>query len=321
MPEKIFAVASPRSLGGVSMFDAQAQIGAHNVVNFLSDEEMTYRAVRRLQDAGFDVLQVTPTTINIAGSPTQFTDAFNTSLFMEQRPVIKPGAIPAVAEFIDTRETEISGLISMVGTPFEDVLEGVAIEEPRYYMQPLPFPPLKAYWHLDVPAGVSLGNNADRAHRSGITGKGIKVAMVDSGHYAHPFFAARGYRVAPVVLAPGAANATNDESGHGTGESANIFAVAPDVELHPVKMSFVNTKAAFDAAVGLGPDIITCSWGSSNQFGPLSAADQALSASIALAVASGIVVVFSAGNGHWGFPGQHPDVISAGGVFCSPTGR
>jgi hypothetical protein len=36
IPEKIFAVASPKSLGGVSMFDAQAQIRAHNVANFLS---------------------------------------------------------------------------------------------------------------------------------------------------------------------------------------------------------------------------------------------------------------------------------------------
>jgi subtilisin family serine protease len=29
-------------------------------------------------------------------------------------------------------------------------------------------------------------------------------------------------------------------------------------------------------------------------------------------------VIFSAGNGHFGFPGQHPDVISAGGVFMNP---
>ena len=42
--------------------------------------------------------------------------------------------------------------------------------------------------------------------------------------------------------------------------------------------------------------------------GPLSAADNALAAAIALAVARGIIVVFSAGNGHFGFPGQHPDV-------------
>jgi subtilisin family serine protease len=182
------------------------------------------------------------------------------------------------------------------------------------------FAPTKSYWHLDVPAGISLGCNADRAHRSGITGKGIKVAMCDTGHFAHPFFAARGYRVSPVVLGPGAVSPANDEVGHGTGESANIFAVAPDVQLLPVKMSFVNTTAAFNAAVGLGPDIITCSWGSSLQNGPLSAADQALAAAIATAVASGIIVVFSAGNGHFGFPGQHPDVISAGGTFMKIDG-
>jgi subtilisin family serine protease len=31
-------------------------------------------------------------------------------------------------------------------------------------------------------------------------------------------------------------------------------------------------------------------------------------------------VVFSAGNGHFGFPGQHPDVISAGGVYLAQDG-
>jgi subtilisin family serine protease len=86
------------------------------------------------------------------------------------------------------------------------------------------------------------------------------------------------------------------------------------VELLPVKINFVNSIGAFNAAVGLGPHIITCSWGSSTN-GPLSAADQALAAAVAAAVAANIIVVFSAGNGHAGFPGQHPDVISAGGVF------
>ncbi|MDA8233193.1 MAG: S8 family serine peptidase, partial [Clostridia bacterium] len=156
--------------------------------------------------------------------------------------------------------------------------------------------------------------------RGGVTGKDIKVAMVDTGWYKHPFFVERGYRVSPVVLGPSASNPLKDESGHGTGESANIFAVAPDVTLLPVKMSFVNSKGAFDAAVALKPHIITCSWGSSTA-GPLTAADQALAASIAAAVAAGIVVIFSAGNGHAGFPGQHPDVISAGGTYIDADGN
>src|SRR5262249_57393292 len=108
----------------------------------------------------------------------------------------------------------LGGMLSTAATPFADLLEGVAIEEPYYYMAPSIFAPTKAYWHLDVPAGVSLGCNADRAHRAGITGKGIKVAMVDSGHFAHPFFPARSYRVAAVVLAPGATTAAAAGVGH-----------------------------------------------------------------------------------------------------------
>ena len=275
LPRRVYAIASPHSVGGVSMFEAQDQITHETLQNFLSEQDVIDRAVVKLQEAGFDVLQVTPTTIHIAGSPKTYTDAFATKLMTEERPVIKPGAEKTTATFIDSPDTDLNGLISTAGTPFSDVLEGVAIEEPRYFMAPSIFAPTKAYWHLDVPAGVSLGCNADRAHRAGITGKGVKVAMVDSGQFAHPFFAARGYRVSPVVLAPGASNAADDEVGHGTGESCNIFAVAPDVQLLPVKMSFVNTTAAFNAAIGLGPDIITCSWGSSNQNPPLSAADQA----------------------------------------------
>jgi subtilisin family serine protease len=82
----------------------------------------------------------------------------------------------------------------------------------------------------------------------------------------------------------------------------------------------VNTTAAFNAAVGLGPDIITNSWSRDRRNPPLTAADQVLAAAVANAVASGIIVVFSAGNGRFGFPGQHPDVISAGGVYLAPDG-
>jgi subtilisin family serine protease len=47
----------------------------------------------------------------------------------------------------------------------------------------------------------------------------------------------------------------------------------------------------------------------------------ALEASVSAAIFSGITVVFSAGNGHAGFPGQHPEVISAGGVYIDELGN
>src|SRR5262245_19894719 len=93
--------------------------------------------------------------------------------------------------------------------------------------------------------------------------------MPGGRHLDHPYFTALIHRIAPDALATDATHPAPEPVGHGTGESANIFAVAPDVQLLPVKMSFVNTTAAFNAAVGLGPDIITCSWGGDVRQGPL----------------------------------------------------
>jgi subtilisin family serine protease len=325
IPTRIFAHASPLSVGGVSLFEGQHQIHAATVANFFSEEEIVRQAAQKLHEAGFEILQVSPTTINIAGTEKTYREAFNTRLKYEERPVVKSSSKETTATFVEAQNSEFPGLISTKGTPFEQLLEGVALEQARYVYLESVFPPMPNYWHLRMPGDVSLGVNADKAHRSGITGRGIKVAMVDTGHYKHPYFLGRGYNISPVTLGPGTTNPLDDEFGHGTGESANVFAVAPDVTLMPVKAAdpngnLVNTVAAFNAAVGLGPDIITCSWGSSVQTPPLSASDQALSAAVATAVASGIIVVFSAGNGSFGFPGQHPDVISAGGTFMNQDG-
>src|SRR5262245_8885416 len=324
-PDRIFALASPRSIGGVSMFEPGALADAETVGNFVSDPALVTRAVHLLADAGFEVLHANELMVNIAGTKEQYESAFGTSLVAEERTTIKQQGVKEKATFFDSPDTDVQGLISMSGTRFDEVLEGVAIEEPVYLATPAMFPPPVDYFHLDVPGDVSVGCNADKAHRTGITGSGVRVAMVDTGWQSHRWFTDRGYRVDPVVLGPGTANATVDENGHGTGESANVFSTAPDCQLLPVKTAnssgaLVNVTAAFNAAVALNPEIITNSWTSDIQFGPLSAAMQARAAAVAAAVGMGIVVVFAAGNGHWGFPGQHPDVISVGGVNMQQSG-
>lgn len=319
MPDRIFAQVSPRSVGGVPLFQASG-VTAENVVAYASEDAVIAEAVSRLHGAGFEVLQTSRTTINIAGSARLYEDVFSTGLVIEDRPVIKPGGIEAVGQFIETTNSDMPGLVPTQGTEMADVIEGVAIEEPRYPMAPNAFAPPVDYWHLDVPGDVSLGVNADKVHRSGITGKGVKVMMTDSGWEPHPYFVQRGYSFSPTIAGPGAANPGVDENGHGTAESANIFAVAPDVSFQMLKISFSNTTAGFNAAAATAPHIISNSWGSDIELGPLSAANVAMAAAIATAVANGIIVVFSAGNGHWGFPGQHPDVISAGGVYVQVDG-
>jgi hypothetical protein len=321
IPKLLFAQASPHSIGGMSMFDMEGPVGTDVVSNFMSDTDLLTQSAQALQDAGFQVLQISAYTINIAAPIATYERAFKTKVVPEELETIKSQGVTDTATFFTVADAPRYGLITTAGTAFENLIEGVAIETPRYFFATQPMPPKKAYWHLQVPHDISLGCNADKAHRSGITGRNVKVAMVDSGHFAHPFFAARGYRVQPVTLGPGAINPSADDNGHGTAESANIFAVAPDAELWPVKINFANSTGAFNAAVGLSPQIITCSWGSDVRAGPLSAANQTLAVAIADAVARGIVVVFSTGNGQHGFPGQHPDVISAGGVFRDPNGN
>jgi subtilisin family serine protease len=318
IPPIVYAEVSVRSVCGVSLFETPKLVTSSTVYEFYSEYQLMNKAIKKLCAEGFEVLNVSPTTITIGAPAKTYEAVFKTTIVAEEREVIKEFGEVDTATILDSPDTDISGLIDPSKSSMADILEGVALNEPVYYFgAPSPFPPLKEYWHLDVPAGVSLGMNAPRAHRAGFTGAGVSVVMVDSGWYSHPFFVKRGCRVNPVVLGPVATRPDRDEHGHGTGESANIFSVAPDVDFTMVKINFVNCIGAFNTAVSLNPDIISCSWGSSKKYPPLSAADQALAAAVANAVKNGIIVIFSSGNGHWGFPGQHPDVISAGGVYMN----
>jgi subtilisin family serine protease len=320
LPPVIYAQASPISRGGTSVFDAAGVITADQASNFISDERIIDEAVSRLAAAGFQILQRSAVTINIAGPPSLYEAFFKTRLVTEERPVIKPGARQATATFIDTADTDVPGLIDASRSPVADLLEGVAIEEPVYPFQEAN-PPAVNYWHLEVPDQVADLLNADAVHERGIRGAGVRLMMVDTGWFQHPYFVQRNIE-GTVVLGPGAANPLTDENGHGTGESANVFAVAPDVQFTMVKANMVNITGAFNAAVAQTPppQIVSNSWGYDRRLPPLSAIQQALAASVALAVANGMVVVFSAGNGQWGFPAQHPDVIAVGGVFLDQNG-
>jgi subtilisin family serine protease len=329
LPDKVFSEVSPISPQGESLFDANETITSQTVDKFVSEPSLVHAAMKRLREMGFEVLATNYITINIAGPPVLYENVFKTTLTTVERPTIKHLGEESTTTVIDTTDTDIEGLIDTSKSAIADLLEGGAINRKVYFLSSSYLPPSNSsYWNLDPPE-VAVAMKADLAHRAGFTGKGIKVAMVDSGWYRHPYFTERGYRANPTVLSPGANNPDHDESGHGTGESANIFAIAPDVEFTMVKMSPVNPTADFNAAVALRPNIISCSWGmdlvmedrQTQLPPPLPAYLRPLEAAIANAVRQGIVVVFSGGNGHFGFPGMHPDVISAGGVYMHRDGR
>jgi subtilisin family serine protease len=209
----------------------------------------------------------------------------------------------------------------------KDTIDFAYIPRPIEFYSPSYRPPSEGVPHLHLD-DVRAALNAPRAHRQEWTGRGVKVAMVDSGFFPHPFFAANGYKLV-ASASPGADKPEEDASGHGTGECANIFTIAPDCTVYGVKSS-ISAATSLEAAIGLGPDVMSNSWGydvdvksrdqlkldDPNFFNELVDIETILSD----AIQSGIIVVFSAGNGHHAFPGCMPQVISAGGVTVLEDG-
>jgi subtilisin family serine protease len=189
------------------------------------------------------------------------------------------------------------------------------------------------YFHLDVPDQVAGLLNVAEVHKAGTTGKGVRVAMVDTGFaHGHPYFVGKGYD-STVDLAPHAINDATDPNGHGTGESANLLAVAPGITFIGIKLdndadprTGASMLEGFQQALLHDPQIISLSMGydlragDNTQQGELPNSMAALEAEIQAAISKGIIVVFSAGNGHYSFPGMMPTVISAGGVFVDERG-
>lgn len=312
MVEDIVIEISPKAIGGVPVFKASGQITAQNVNEFFSDPSTVERATRKLAELGFRILYKSDIAITASGPKDLLEDVFHTSLQTKEKDMFS--GMPEMEQKVSYFEGQ-SG-VKTFGAPkgLEDLIDGVTLPEPPIFFES-PLPLSVKYFHLDVPADVSLCMNADKAHRFGFTGKCVKVAMPDTGFYRHPFYVHRGYRTS-VVLSPDATDPNTDSHGHGTGEAANIFATAPDVDFVAIKMGN-DATLAFNTAVSQNPDVITCSWGYDVRgLAKLPPNLAPLEASVAAAVARGIVVCFSAGNGHIAFPAMHPDVVAVGGVHC-----
>src|SRR6185295_15213840 len=75
LPRVIFAQASPRSVGGRSMFE-MGSVTADSAQSVMSEPEVVLGAASQLQQAGFTVHQVSSTTINISGPADLYRRAF-----------------------------------------------------------------------------------------------------------------------------------------------------------------------------------------------------------------------------------------------------
>jgi hypothetical protein len=314
--DDVVAVVSPTSIVE-PLFERPATITARTVDRHYSDPQVVRDTVRELRRLGFEVSGISPVTVSISGPRRLFEDVFGATL--ERRTAeVRPGQ--EAAFFSVAAEPE---RVLEPPEPLRPLIEGVALARPPILMQS-PLPPIASpqpYRYLQVPSEVAGVLGATKVHRIGHTGRDVRVGMIDTGHYLHPFFRFHGYRRLPVLLGPFATDPADDWYGHGTGESANIFATAPGARLRPVKGLF-DPVGDINVAVASKPklQVLSNSWGYSVDTPGSTLTDPyliALEAAVANAVAAGTIVCFSAGNGHYGFPGSHPDVLSIGGVHVN----
>ncbi len=321
-----------------------------NVKDFVPEKMKMDQGIDKLRNLGFELTGRGQLTASMKCPRKTFQKVFGTIL-KKKKIRTRIGGKNAVYSFYAPSQRK----------PWRRILKGliddVYIQWPHLYpprkptekskKTPLPLreagkarakPPKVDYYHLDVPNDVASLLNAKKVHRAGTKGRDIRVVMIDSGfEHNHPFFRHHRYR-SKVILAGDATDETTDGFGHGTGQSANIFSVAPRVEFIGVKIGTDTVEGVFRVepasllegfykAREQNPDIISISLGhnlqyerSKRQRAKLPNSLKALEAEILHAIASGITVVVSAGNGDFSFPGMMPDVISVGGVFVDQGG-
>lgn len=308
--EKVHFEAVLKTESGLSMFDRDRVISVETLDEFATPSEFRARAATALSAIGFTVRHIGAYSISCEASPEKWQEIFQTEIELKSQAFSE--GHPEVGEI--SFWSHVTGTDFKVPERLQPFIERAYPQLPPIFFES-PLPPRVAYHHLRVPDDVAMLLRSTAVHNLGIAGGGVLVAMPDTGFYAHPFYAWHGYNY-NATLAPDAVRLDRDEVGHGTAEAANIFANAPNIDFVGIKMGG-NATLAFKTAADLSPAVMTNSWGYNIKGPDLPNYLKPLEAAVIDAVRNlGITVCFSAGNGHYGFPGQMPEVISVGGVYA-----
>lgn len=258
---------------------------------------------------------------------------------LSQRLVTTPKRMAVGRFFLMTTEYSAPEVTTITESALQPLVSEVTFPVRPHYWQPSAFPPRVSYYHLHVPQDIARLLGVQDCHRAGLTGQGVRVAMIDTGFYrAHPYYntplihGGRGLNITTHgVLGLPQSDPNLDEYGHGTGIASNVLAVAPGCDFHHIKDDG-DPVSAFDVARTLGAQVITCSWGWSEDDvqqaftldpnGNFSRYLRLLEQAIRDAVNNGVVVLFASGNGPLpgSWPSGMPEVISVGGSLVEANG-
>lgn len=175
--------------------------------------------------------------------------------------------------------------------------------------------------------------NASQAWAVGLTGEGIKIAIIDSGVASHSDLTIAGGKN---VISDSSSSSYADENGHGThmagiiaaqGISGGVKGVAPDASIYAVKALDADGEgytsdiiSGIDWAIQNGMDIISMSLGCDES-------STALKNAIDTAYNNGLLIVAAAGNDgnargtgtNIEYPANYSSVIAVGAVDSTNT--
>jgi len=321
-PEYLDALMIYRSPGGDELLGpgCDRSVGDDVALSLLSGSPYGIPHLKRwLEEEGAIVFGHTRFGVHFRASPDLLGRLTQSEILQVRRETAKTPTTIEVAEYFEFRLSDASSSNSApcVLQPFDRWASYVCLENPSYFAAEIAtaLAPKFGRWHLQPPHDIQVALNAPPCHRMGYTGKGIKVAMVDSGVSQHPHFAKQGYKTSWPLPQD-----SEDLVGHGTGEVANLFSVAPDCEVISVRKDIAQSAEGFRRALELDVDIINCSW-ALQLTDAVFDTHRMLDLLIREALEQGTIVVCAAGNGINGFPAQHPDVIAVGAAFKAESGE
>ena len=202
VPEVVIGYVSVRSQGGTSLLETQEIDDAERFYGSESDQP---EARGRSSPPGWGA-RGEPARRRGRGPPAAFAELTGGQIVPRERLMhTRAGRLEYVThlDIVGGDQPDVLGVGRRVGGR-RHRRRGARASARAAGVFPAPVPPTVARFHIRVPDDVATILGASQAHRRGQVGAGVKVAMVDSGHYAHPFFAAHRYAVKPAIaIVPG----------------------------------------------------------------------------------------------------------------------
>src|SRR6266853_3008500 len=312
--ENVTFTVAPKTISSEPIQAQRGRLHGRNIDDFRPRRESMEGAIERLGQLGFEIVHRGRFGITVRGPAKLVSDVLKIQLAVQARPRCTSlratqnfavSYLPPAAEDLYVAPTES---LTVKSTVSDDVDHFVFIPPPHYFAPPSPVEPRPSYFGVDKVAIRRLLNVP-----TGASGAGVKVAIIDTGFFRHPYYAANtlDYRPTPTPSKP---DPESDSVGHGTAIAYNTFAVAPDATVMGFQQIDAAPEVALEGAADAGADIISCSWGFQDE----TITSPILEATIRDLVREGKIVLFASGNnGVQAWPGSMPDVLSIGGVYAN----